>query len=103
MLCTSLKKDMCNLRMPGTARKDIDEETISNSLPAEIQYACLYFDYHIQKSGRPLKDWKILSDFLNSHFLHWIEALGLMGRITDGIKIIGGLQEAALVSHPNAA
>ncbi|KAK3945964.1 hypothetical protein QBC46DRAFT_336128 [Diplogelasinospora grovesii] len=46
----TLKRDVCGLRLPGTRRSEIDQQTIGGSLPPEIQYACQYWVYHWKES-----------------------------------------------------
>jgi hypothetical protein len=41
-----LRQDICNMSGPGVLRSDIDEGTISSSLPPELQYACRYWVEH---------------------------------------------------------
>ena len=85
-------KDICGLQSPGISRAAIDPQTIDGRLPAEIQYACLYWVSHIQQGMKRVRDNDQVHDFLTRHFLHWIEALSLMGRASESIGIIKTLQ-----------
>ncbi|EXA29912.1 Atypical/ALPHA protein kinase [Fusarium oxysporum f. sp. pisi HDV247] len=87
-----LKKDMCDLRTPGVARSDIDRCKIDESLPSEAQYACLYWVYHLKESHERIGDEDRAHKFLERHFLHWLEALSLIGRISESIGFIDQLQ-----------
>ena len=87
-----LHKDICGLQSPGISRAAIDPQTIDSSLPAEIQYACLYWVSHVQQGMNRVRDDDQVHDFLTRHFLHWIEALSLMGRGSESIDIIKTLQ-----------
>ncbi|KAH7187153.1 hypothetical protein DER44DRAFT_680937 [Fusarium oxysporum] len=87
-----LKKDMCDLRTPGVARSDIDRCKIDESLPSEAQYACLYWVYHLKESHERIRDEDRAHKFLERHFLHWLEALSLIGRISESIGFIDELQ-----------
>ncbi|EXK77339.1 hypothetical protein FOQG_17952 [Fusarium oxysporum f. sp. raphani 54005] len=87
-----LKKDMCDMRMPGVARSDIDRCKIDESLPSEAQYACLYWVYHLKESHERIGDEDRAHKFLERHFLHWLEALSLIGRISESIGFIDQLQ-----------
>ncbi|RKK63627.1 Vegetative incompatibility protein HET-E-1 [Fusarium oxysporum] len=87
-----LKKDMCDLRTPGVARSDIDRCKIDESLPSEAQYACLYWVYHLKESHERIRDEDRAHKFLERHFLHWLEALSLIGRISESIGFIDQLQ-----------
>ncbi|KNB04574.1 hypothetical protein FOXG_06634 [Fusarium oxysporum f. sp. lycopersici 4287] len=87
-----LKKDMCDLRTPGVARSDIDKGKIDERLPLEAQYACLYWVYHLKESHERIRDRDQVHEFLELHFLHWLEALSLIGRISESIGFVDGLQ-----------
>lgn len=100
-----LRKDICNLDMPGMARTDVNPAVINSHLPADVRYACLYWVHHLDQS-RPAEDKACITDdhqayiFLKRHFLHWLEALSLLGKISESITMIGYLQ--ALVSVGNS-
>ncbi|EQL01948.1 NACHT and WD40 domain protein [Ophiocordyceps sinensis CO18] len=87
-----LKKDICNLQMHGTLREHVDRRTIDSRLPPEVQYACLYWVHHLKGSRTRLHDEHQALQFLQRHFLHWVEALSLMGRITESVMLVGELQ-----------
>ncbi|KAH8812424.1 hypothetical protein F5884DRAFT_855722 [Xylogone sp. PMI_703] len=86
-----LHKDMCGLQFPGTLRADVNEQKIANSLPPEIQYACLYWVYHLKESKCMVDDKDRVLQFLKDHFLHWLEVLSLLGRIREGINMVNEL------------
>jgi hypothetical protein len=93
-----LRRDICNLKMPGKARIEVDAATIRESLPPHIQYACLYWVYHLERSKDRVRDGGLVHLFLKRHFLHWLEALSLMGRISESIAMIGSLHSLLAVS-----
>ncbi|KAH7012408.1 vegetative incompatibility protein HET-E-1 [Macrophomina phaseolina] len=101
-----LRQDICNLDMPGMARADVEPAVINSHLPADVRYACLYWVYHLGQS-RPAEDKACITDdhqayaFLKRHFLHWLEALSLLGKISESIAMIGCLQ--SLISSENNA
>jgi hypothetical protein len=98
-----LKKDMCDLRTPGVARSDIDRGQIDESLPSEAQYACLYWVYHLKESHEKVRERDQAHEFLELHFLHWLEALSLIGRISESIGFIDELLDIVDVSHSPSA
>ena len=53
----------------------------------------------IQKGGMQLHDDDGVARFLRKHFLHWLEALGWMGRTPDAVLSVKVLEPIALVSH----
>ncbi|KAH6977823.1 hypothetical protein EDB82DRAFT_502657 [Fusarium venenatum] len=98
-----LKEDICDLAVPGVARSDIDKSKIDKHLPPEAQYACLYWVYHLKESHERVRDGDQAHEFLELHFLHWLEALSLIGRISESIGFIDELQGLVDVSHPPGA
>ncbi|KAI0126350.1 vegetative incompatibility protein HET-E-1 [Xylariales sp. AK1849] len=88
----TLKTDMCEVRAPGTFASSISSNEINTKLPSEIQYACRFWTYHLQASGRNKPDIDNVWDFLSSHFLQWLEALSWMGRFPESLRMIKDLQ-----------
>ena len=93
-----LTQDICRLQMPGKRREDVDKRTIDRCLPPEFQYACLYWIYHLKESEGKVQDGDQADQFLRRHFLHWLEALSLMGKMSESIALIGMLQAVVAVS-----
>ncbi|KAH6883479.1 WD domain-containing protein, partial [Thelonectria olida] len=94
-----LREDICGLEMPGRLRDDVDRQNIDSCLPSEVQYACLYWVYHLKGSRVRLHDGHQALQFLQHHFLHWLEALSLIGRISESIGLIDQLQNLVDVSQ----
>ena len=92
-----LRENICNLDSPGILRCEVESGKIDASLTAELRYACRYWTYHLQRSERSLRDDDDVHDFLRTHFLHLLEALGLLGRISESISMITTLQSLLLV------
>jgi hypothetical protein len=87
-LCT----DICEVKWPGTLHASIDPQIISGKLPPEVQYACQYWVYHVQQAGDSIFDNDQVHRFLLQHFLHWLEALSLVGRASESLQNITILQ-----------
>lgn len=98
LMSQTLKKDICGLHAPGYQATQVKSSRIQRCLPAEVQYACLYWIQHLQRSGNKAYDGKEAHRFLQAHLLHWLEALSLMGKISEGILAISFLQKLILVS-----
>jgi hypothetical protein len=88
---SSLKKDICGLKIPGKPRLEVSSETIDICLPAYIQYACRHWIYHFAQSKERIGDGDQVHMFLECHFLHWLEALSLIGKISESIGMIDTL------------
>jgi hypothetical protein len=88
LMSKCLKKDICNLQRPRTLRNDIDTQIIDVYLPAEVQYACLYWVFHVEQSKSAINDNDPVHVFLQENLLYWLEALSLLGRTSQSISII---------------
>ncbi|KID82919.1 NACHT and WD40 domain protein [Metarhizium guizhouense ARSEF 977] len=62
---------------------------------AMIRYSCTFWvDHLLSASGLECSRESVL-EFLKAHFLHWLEALSLMGRLPDGVLSVRTLLHAA--------
>jgi hypothetical protein len=93
-----LDENICHLEFPGKSRADIDHKRVEKYLPADVRYACRYWVHHLVEARRPIRDQDAVHTFLREHFLHWLEALSLIGRISDSIAAIGNLHSTIAVS-----
>ncbi|RFU29581.1 hypothetical protein B7463_g6767, partial [Scytalidium lignicola] len=97
-----LKKDICGLEKPGINHSSIDPEAIDLCLPIDIRYACQYWVYHLEQSGARLTDSHQAYIFLKCHFLHLLEALSLLGKLSESVAMIRSLQALITPSRINA-
>ena len=97
LMSTSLKEDICGVGRPGVLVADIKSSQVQRCLPPDVQYACLYWIQHLQKSGTQLQDYDQVHQFLQEHLLHWLEALCWMRRVSEGIHAITLLNSIVLV------
>ncbi|TGZ77549.1 hypothetical protein EX30DRAFT_311181, partial [Ascodesmis nigricans] len=88
----TLRANMCDLPYPGISSGDVKKEIIEKALPSELQYACRYWIYHLQRSDYAVRDDDKIQEFLQKHFLHWFEALSLMEMVPEGIDAIRALE-----------
>ena len=93
-----LRQNMCNLP-PGTLRNEISSQTIRNSLSLEVQYACRYWVHHLLKSREQIRDGDLVDTFLQKYFLYWLEAMSLMGKASESIRMVDSLQSIINVSY----
>jgi hypothetical protein len=94
-----LKRDICKLKIPGKIRAEVAAETIDACLPAHVQYACLYWVHHLKESRGIMNDGDQAYSFLERHFLHWLEALSMLGRLSESIGMIDNLLAIVSVHH----
>ncbi|KAK6515996.1 hypothetical protein TWF281_004586 [Arthrobotrys megalospora] len=97
VLSRCLKENICSLEFPGMPRTELDSAKIDEGLPEYVQYACRYWVYHLASSGTGIANGDIVDTFLRDHFLHWIEALSLMGQISECVDLVENL--ASLVDQ----
>ena len=93
-----LRENMCDLEFPGKLRNEIDRKTLHDCLSSDVRYACQYWVHHLEQGGRRIHDQDTVHVFLQQHFLHWLEALSLMGKISESIAMIDTLQSLVDVS-----
>ncbi|KAF3288102.1 hypothetical protein TWF132_008080 [Orbilia oligospora] len=91
VLSDTLRRDIYNL-------KELDFSTTNISTPdpdplVPIRYSCIYWIDHFglvkpSQSDVNSQEEKSILVFLKGHFLHWLEALSLIGKIQEGIRVI---------------
>jgi hypothetical protein len=107
-----LKSDLCDLKAPRTRvveRKEATDgsEVVERSQIPQIelglQYACRFWAGHLQQiKEHKLELFRLALGFLEKHFLHWLEALSLMGKTSEGVIAIGSLESYIQVSSINS-
>ena len=91
---TLLKKDIYDLQNPSIFSKTA--KTPNDDPLESLRYSCVYFIDHLLAAGeyfeknRSYMEQKV-HKFFEKHFLHWLEALSLMGNMGDGIRAISKL------------
>lgn len=104
-----LRKNICQLSDEGTPRVKIGSSAINRHIPPEAQYACRYWTHHLahfmemtssdcRTGGAELMS--DVSSFLQSHSLHWVEAMSILGVISEVVGMIDILLNLIPVSHP---
>lgn len=94
-----LKKDICNLQLPGSLVGEVESHVIKSSIPLELQYACRFWVSHLQRAGNKLlHENDRIHLFFQEHLLHWIEVLNLLGKVSEGLLMLGILESMSLVS-----
>ena len=93
-----LKRNICNLESSGHLAVEMQIEQINLCLPESVQYACRYWVAHLEqvdfdhRIDLGLHDNGLIHSFFQKHFLHWLEALSLMGRFYEGVEMIKRLR-----------
>jgi hypothetical protein len=100
LMSRSLQRNICGLPTPGTLTTEVESSKVDQRLPAHVQYACQYWTDHLRLSSTNLIYEGHVLTFFQRHFLHWLEALSLMRKISDAASMISDLQSIPLVSDP---
>ncbi|KAJ5966163.1 hypothetical protein N7481_012877 [Penicillium waksmanii] len=93
-----LKKNICNLDSAATERSSIDPQSLRLLFPSELRYACRYWVTHFESGEVSEREVNGLLTFFKKHFLHWVEAMSLLGHIFEVVGVISRLQIAILLS-----
>ncbi|KAF2148017.1 hypothetical protein K461DRAFT_248275 [Myriangium duriaei CBS 260.36] len=99
----TLKNDICNLTVPGVKRTEITNDRIATCIPADVKYACCYWPEHFIRSNIELSDDSEVYRFLRKHFIHWMEALSWLGRLSTAIEYLEQLQRLSTRARDLAA
>jgi hypothetical protein len=87
-LSKTLRRDMYNLQDPGSTVKDVpDPDPL-----ASVRYSCVFWVDHLCEADDQSSEGrnKVFDDgaifvFLKEHFLHWLESLSLISKLSDGV------------------
>ncbi|KAJ5938477.1 hypothetical protein N7466_001611 [Penicillium verhagenii] len=96
VLFKTLRRDIFDLKLPGISTKDISVPS-PNPL-ASAEYACIHWFEHLDACKDSathilsLKNRQTLDRFLQQKYLHWLEALSILGSISDGIRAMKRLE-----------
>ncbi|KAJ5634313.1 hypothetical protein N7528_002155 [Penicillium herquei] len=83
-LSFTLKQNICSFSDGATLVSGIKPSQLEKQVPHHAQYACLHWIGHLQGAAKNPVDGDEVFNFLTTHLLHWIEALCLMGKLSEG-------------------
>ena len=98
VMMQDLRKNICHLPTPGSWASEIEDNELAYYLPADLQDACKYWVDHVKRGEFILRDDGAVYRFCREHFLHWLEALSIMGRTAEGLSMVTELESMASVS-----
>jgi hypothetical protein len=98
LMSSTLKQDICGAKAPGTLAADMGRDRVAQCIQPQLQYACTNWIQHLAKGSTQLNNSSQVHSFLKEHFLHWLEALGWLRRVSEGIHAISLLESSVLVS-----
>lgn len=93
-----LRKDLCNLKSPGTLMEDIGSTVITQHLSSALQYTCRYWLDHVEHGQMRLNDSGPVHRFLQEYCLFWLEAISLIGKLPEGMIMMMQLESLIDVS-----
>ncbi|KAI3573868.1 hypothetical protein IWW34DRAFT_823586 [Fusarium oxysporum f. sp. albedinis] len=88
---SALHENLCGLSFPGTRRSTVDSSELEERIPPQLQYALLNWAYHHMEGDPKSNDNSEVHDFLMTYFLHWVEALSLLGRVKECLDSLRSL------------
>jgi len=92
-----LRKNICQLSTPGPLSTD-HRHHITRYIPPHLQYACQHWVSHVREGKFSIQDDGEVHRFLQEHFLHWLEALSILGRTAESLAMIMALEALPTVS-----
>lgn len=88
-----LKKDICGLANPAADRhRKITARTISRCMPIQLQYSCRYWAHHLMRSQDLKRHLRDAQHFLEEYCLYWIEAMTILGFLSEVTETLRKLQ-----------
>lgn len=99
----ALRRDMYDLRRPDIT---IDEIQPPDTSPlVALQYSCVYWVDHLLDAPPASDDGAgtLIDVFFRAKYLYWLEALGLLGHISEGVRAMENLVKFVVssLSHPH--
>ncbi|KAK0760846.1 LOW QUALITY PROTEIN: hypothetical protein N5P37_005783 [Trichoderma harzianum] len=102
-----LRKDMYSLIDPAFSMDNISQHALRDDPLVPIRYGCVYWIDHFEQSiakGRTdtngsFRSYELIYDFLKEKFIYWLEALSLLGGISDGIAGMQRLEQLVVYSR----
>lgn len=91
LLSSSLHRNMCRLQSPGTLNFESDHTTVENALSPAMHYACRHWADHAHRGKMAVDDHGCIHRFLQQHFLHWVESMSWMGRVSEAVIVVTNL------------
>ena len=95
---SKLQENICDLWGPGVLATEISNVTVQKHMSLPVKYACRYWLDHFQQGSPVREDIQTIREFLEQHFLHWLEGLSLIRGVPEGVLIVIALEKILSVS-----
>ncbi|KAK2760564.1 pfs domain-containing protein [Colletotrichum kahawae] len=96
-----LRYNMCNIR-PGDRTSMIPKELVEMRFPPHLRYACLHWPYHLEHAHEAFKHVDEIYRFLQTHLLHWLEALSVLGEFRKAMAMPDLLINKLIISSKHS-
>ncbi|CBF82911.1 hypothetical protein AN3340.2 [Aspergillus nidulans FGSC A4] len=93
---TSCSENICGLAALKGLDSSLEQDIVGRILPSDLRYSCLYWVYHLKQANRSIQVGDHVHSFLQTHFLDWVEALGILDRpseILQAVQVLVSLVE----------
>ncbi|PWY68740.1 NACHT and WD40 domain protein [Aspergillus eucalypticola CBS 122712] len=84
-----LRRNICSLPYEGFERYDISAQVIRDNIPPELEYSCRYWTLHLAHGNNLSSILEETHSFVQAHFLHWAEAMCVLGYASE---IVGNIE-----------
>ncbi|CVK97670.1 related to S. pombe trp-asp repeat containing protein [Fusarium mangiferae] len=88
---SKLRENICRLPFPGTSPSEVGDLDTQSFIPSELHYACHYWVHHLVSSNTLNFKAHETYDFLEKHLLHWLEAMSVLGHVTECLTMLHAL------------
>ena len=94
---------MLCLHIPGALVSRVERDQVDAHLPKYVQYACCYWTAHLSQASNfqqaqiGLCDDGKIHKFPQKHFLHWLEVLSLLRKMSEGVQMVVDLEKMLMV------
>ena len=88
---SQLKFNICGINDSSCLNTEVEDlsQRIKEHIPEALRYSCRFFAHHlvcVEDLDGMVKDaWE---EFMSKHLLHWIEAMSLLGQVTEAEKCL---------------
>ncbi|KAF3935356.1 hypothetical protein ABW19_dt0209518 [Dactylella cylindrospora] len=95
VMSETLRKDICDLKIPGTLLSEIDSAVVERGIPSDLRYACQYWVHHhrMGDSYTSSEQMQGVNTFLRHHLLYWLEAMSLLRLSSQLLYLLRDLNE----------
>ena len=103
---STLTKNMGDLETPGSSAQDAQKDKLDKNLPKYKQYSCQYWAKHLdlvsaeERAQLGLCDDGKVHVFFQDHFLFWLEAMSLIGKMSEAVLVLSKLATMLEVCIP---